>query len=97
MGYLIPLALKALRKGGTLALASIYLDRIPEMDYDLLYGERKIKSVTASTRKDAEELLEIAPKIPIRTEIEVFTLKDANLALQTLKKGRIKGAGVLEI
>jgi propanol-preferring alcohol dehydrogenase len=97
-GRLVPNALKSLRKGGTLAIAAIYLDKIPEMDYTVhLYGERTIRSVTASTRKDAEELLSLAPRIPIRTQIQTFSLQDANRALQLLKTGKINGAGVLEI
>jgi propanol-preferring alcohol dehydrogenase len=95
-GHLIPAALGRLRKGGTLALAGIHLDRIPEMSYSLLYGERTLRSVTASTRRDAEELLALAPVIPFRTEVERFPLEDANQALQRLKASRIRGAGVLE-
>jgi propanol-preferring alcohol dehydrogenase len=93
----IPLALAKLRKGGTLALAGIHLDRIPEMPYSLLYGERTLRSVTASTRRDAEALLALAVKIPIRTEVEVFPLEEANAALQRLKAGGISGAAVLRI
>jgi len=96
-GSLIPLALAKLRKGGTLALAGIHLDRIPEMPYELLYGERTLRSVTASTRRDAEELLALAERIPIKTEVEVFPLEDANAALQRLKLSRITGAGVLQV
>lgn len=96
-GRLIPVALGRLRKGGTLALAGIHLDRIPEMPYSLLYGERTLRSVTASTRRDAEELLALAERIPIRTEVESFPLVRANDALQELKSSRIRGAGVLLI
>jgi propanol-preferring alcohol dehydrogenase len=96
-GSLIPLALTKLRKGGTLVLAGIHLDRIPEMPYALLYGERTLRSVTASTRRDAQELLALAERIPIKTEVEVFPLADANAALQRLKASRITGAGVLEV
>ncbi|MGH7262869.1 MAG: zinc-dependent alcohol dehydrogenase family protein [Candidatus Rokuibacteriota bacterium] len=96
-GALIPLALAKLKKGGTLALAGIHLDRIPEMPYALLYGERTLRSVTASTRRDAEEFLALAERIPIKTEVEVFPLADANAALQRLKASRITGAGVLEV
>ena len=96
-GRLIPVALEKLRKGGTLALAGIHLDRIPEMSYSLLYGERTLRSVTASTRRDAEELLTLAAEIPIRTEVERFPLAGANEALRRLKSSRIRGAGVLEI
>ncbi len=97
VGSLIPLALAKIRKGGTLALAGIHLDRIPEMPYALLYGERTLRSVTASTRRDAEELLALAERIPIKTEVEVFPLADANAALQRLKASRITGAGVLQV
>jgi len=97
VGSVIPLALAKLRKGGTLALAGIHLDRIPEMPYTLLYGERTLRSVTASTRRDADALLALAVRIPIRTEVEVFPLEEANAALQRLKAGRISGAGVLRI
>ncbi len=97
VGSVIPLALRTLRKGGTLALAGIHLDRIPEMPYTLLYGERTLRSVTASTRRDAEALLDLAARIPIKTEVEVFPLEEANAALQRLKAGRISGAGVLRI
>ncbi|MFQ5899390.1 MAG: zinc-dependent alcohol dehydrogenase family protein [Candidatus Methylomirabilia bacterium] len=96
-GSLIPLALAKLRKGGTLALAGIHLDRIPEMPYSLLYGERALRSVTASTRRDAEELLALAPRIPLRSEVELFPMEEANRALQRLKASQISGAGVLEI
>ncbi len=94
-GRLIPLALRRVRKGGTLALAGIHIDQIPAMEYSLLYGERTIRSVTASTRKDAEELLELAARIPIETIVETFPLSHANEALRRLKGSEIKGAGVL--
>ena len=97
-GRLVRDALRALRKGGTLAIAAIYLDPIPELDYGaLLYGERTIRSVTASTRRDGEELLALAGEIPIRTEVECFPLEAANEALTRLKRSQIKGAGVLQI
>ncbi len=96
-GSLIPKALEKLRKGGTLALAGIYMDGIPEMPYKLIYGERKIVSVTNSTREDAQGLLETAAEIPIRTEVETFTLEDANEAYLKLKRSEIKGAGVIVV
>jgi propanol-preferring alcohol dehydrogenase len=96
-GALIPAALKRLRKGGTLALAGIHIDRIPEMDYSLIYGERTLRSVTAATRRDAEELLALAERIPIRAEVETFPLGEANRALGMLKASLISGAGVLTI
>ena len=97
-GRLVHDALRALKKGGTLAIAAIYLDPIPELDYGaLLYGERTVRSVTASTRRDGEELLALAPEIPIRTEVETFPLEAANEALLRLKRSEINGAGVLDI
>ena len=96
-GRLLPLALRAVRKGGTVAIAAIYLDRIPEFEYGLLYGERTVRSVTAATRRDGEELLGLAPRIPIRTEVEAFPLAEANAALLRLKEGGLRAAGVLAI
>lgn len=97
-GDLVLDALNALDRGGTLALAGIYMTPIPQMDYvKYLYHERTVRSVTASTRKDGEELLALASIIPIRTKTTIFPLKKANQALQLLKQGKINGAGVLEI
>ena len=96
-GWLIPEALRVLEKGGTLALAGIYMDSIPEMDYNSIYHERTIRSVANSTRQDAEELLRLAGEIPLRTEVESFPLQEANRALQLMKRSKIRGAGVLEI
>jgi len=68
------------------------------MDYTTyLYGERAIRSVTASTRKDAEELMKLAPQIPLQTQVQTFPLQEANLALKLLKAGKINGAGVLDL
>jgi propanol-preferring alcohol dehydrogenase len=95
-GALVPMALSALRKGGTLAIASIYLDGFPAMDYGrLLYGERTVRSVTAATRLDARELLDLAARVPLRTTVEVFGLVMAGEALCRLKQGKVNGAAVL--
>jgi propanol-preferring alcohol dehydrogenase len=94
-GALIPLALARLRRGGTLAVAAIYLDGVPAFDYGLLYGERTVRSVTASTRADGEELLALAAAIPLRPEVEVFPLAEANAALAALKASKLRAAGVL--
>ena len=96
-GALVPHALRALRKGGTLALAGITMSAIPQMDYSLLYQERVLRSVANSTRQDCRELLQVAADVPLQTEIEVFPLEQANQALQALKRSEIKGAGVLRI
>lgn len=95
-GSLVPIALSHLRPGGTLALASIYSDPIPALDYQQhLYYERTIRSVTAATRADAQELMRLAVEIPIRTEVQTFPLGEANQALTALKHSQLRGAGVL--
>lgn len=95
-GELVPPALRALDRGGTLAIAGIHMTPIPEIDYDRdLFGERTIRSVTANTKQDGVELLREAADIPIRTHTQRFKLEEANEALQALKEGRISGAGVL--
>lgn len=97
-GKLVLDALQVLEKGGTLALAGIYMTPIPEMDYQKhLYYERTVRSVANSTRKDAEDLLSLAAEIPIRTEVQEFQLEEANRALLLLKQGKIQGAGVLRV
>ncbi len=96
-GWLVPEVLRALRPGGTLAINAIYMSPIPEMPYDLLYGERTVRSVANLTRRDAEEFLPLAARIPVRTDVEVFRLEEANEVLQRLKRSEIKGAAVLKI
>lgn len=97
VGDLVPRSLSLLRKGGTLVLAGVYVSPIPALDYSLLYHERTLVSVANSTRQDAEDFLTLAAKIPVKTEVEIFPLRDANRALQLLKAGKIQGAGVLKI
>ena len=94
-GALVPPALRALRKGGTLVLAGIHMSPIPQFDYDLIWGERVIRSVANATRQDAEELLALAPIIPIRTEVSTFPRDEANRVLADLKASAIRGAAVL--
>jgi alcohol dehydrogenase, propanol-preferring len=95
-GSLVPQALARLRKGGTLALAGIYMTAIPEMNYERhLFYEKNVHSVTANTRQDALELLELAVRIPIRPKVQEFSLARANEALLKLKRDEINGAGVL--
>lgn len=97
-GKLVLDALRVLEKGGTLALAGIYMTPVPQMDYhEHLYFEKTIRSVANSTRKDAEDLLRIAGEIPVNTEVQTFALGDANRALLLLKQGKIQGAGVLRV
>jgi propanol-preferring alcohol dehydrogenase len=96
VGHLVPPALAALDRGGTLALAGIYLTDTPPLEYEKhLFYEKNLRSVTANTRKDGQELLEIAAEIPIRPHTVPFPLHDANRALRQLKHDGFEGAGVL--
>ena len=96
-GDVVVAALRAVDRGGTVAVNAIHLDRIPAFDYDLLWWERSMRSVANCTRRDAEELLALASEIPIRTETERFPLAAGNDALARLAAGTIEGAAVLEI
>ncbi|NPV70264.1 MAG: zinc-dependent alcohol dehydrogenase family protein [Firmicutes bacterium] len=96
-GSLIPEALKVLRKGGALAINAVHLEGVPAFPYDLLYWERSIKSVANATRRDAEEFVNLAARIPVQTEVQTFALDEANEALIALKQGAINGAAVLLI
>lgn len=96
-GEIIPAALKALKKGGTLALGGIHMSPTPPLEYSLLYHERVIRSVANNTRQDGEDFLRLAAEIPIRTHLELFPLRDANRALNLLKNDAIRGAAVLEV
>ena len=95
-GELVPPALKALKKAGVLVLGGIHMSPIPSFDYDLLYQERVIRSVANNTRQDGEDFLRIAAEIPVRTQVTLFPLRDANRALNDLKSDRINGAAVLD-
>jgi alcohol dehydrogenase, propanol-preferring len=97
VGELVPSALRAVRKAGVVVCAGIHMSDVPTFPYELLWGERVVRSVANLTRRDGEELLELAPKIPIRTEIEAFPLEQANDALDRLRSGRIRGAAVLDV
>ena len=94
-GEIVPAALKALRKGGTLVLGGIHMSSIPPIDYDWLYQERVIRSVANNTRRDGEDFLRLAAEIPIHTRVQVFPLSEANRALNSLKNDAIDGAAVL--
>ena len=96
VGDVVPLALRNLARGGTLALAGIYMTPVPALEYDRdLFYERSIRSVTANTRADGEELLAEAARIPIRSAAATLPLEEANRALQLLKRGEFAGSGVL--
>ncbi|HEV8520541.1 MAG TPA: zinc-dependent alcohol dehydrogenase family protein [Burkholderiales bacterium] len=95
VGALVPLALRAVAKGGTVVCAGIHMSDIPAFPYDILWGERCIRSVANLTRRDGEEFLRIAPRVPVKTTVEPIDLAHANEALQRLREGRITGAAVL--
>ena len=97
-GALVPEALRALDRGGTVVLAGISMTPIPELEYDrYLYHEKALRSVANATRRDGEELTQLAAEIPIRTTLRLFPLAEANEVLQTLKEGLINGAAVLAV
>ena len=94
-GELVPLALKAVRKGGTVVCGGIHMSEIPAFPYELLWEERMICSVANLTRRDGEEFFALAPRVPVQTTVQVFPLREANEALNRLRSGHIKGAAVL--
>ena len=96
-GALVPQALRALRKAGTLTLAGITMSAIPQLDYSLLYQERTVRTVANSTRRDAREFLELAAEIPLATDVRVYPLEQANQALLDLKMSRLDAAAALQI
>jgi propanol-preferring alcohol dehydrogenase len=95
VGSLVPAALRALRKGGVVVCAGIHMSDIPAFPYEILWGERVIRSVANLTRADGEEFLALAARIPVRTRVEVFDLQRANEALAAVRGGRVQGAAVL--
>jgi propanol-preferring alcohol dehydrogenase len=97
VGALVPVALRALAKGGVVVCAGIHMSEIPAFSYDLLWGERMIRSVANLTRADGEEFLPLAAEIPVRAEVETFPLEDANDAIERVRRGAIRGSAVLTI
>lgn len=96
-GELVPSALRAVAKGAVVVCAGIHMSDIPGFPYDILWGERSVRSVANLTRRDAREFLALAPKVPVRTDVHTYPLTDAAQALEDLRSGRLHGAGVLEI
>jgi propanol-preferring alcohol dehydrogenase len=96
-GELVPAALRALDRGGTVVCAGIHMSDIPSFPYELLWQERVIRSVANLTRHDGEEFLALAPRIPVRTEVELYELEQANEALDRLRAGDVRGAAVLRV
>jgi alcohol dehydrogenase, propanol-preferring len=97
VGSLIPAALRASAKGGVVVSGGIHMSDIPSFPYDILWGERVVRSVANLTRSDGEEFLRLAPQVPVKTEVQTFPLEQANEALDRLRHGRIQGAAVLVV
>src|SRR6267378_1963850 len=97
VGSLVPIALRALAKGGSVVCGGIHMSDIPSFPYADLWGERVICSVANLTRRDGEEFLEIAPRIPVKTQTETFPLAEANTALEKFRSGQLKGTAVLVV
>ena len=97
VGALLPAALRVLAKGGIVVCAGIHMSDIPSFEYELLWGERSLRSVANLTRQDGHEFLALAPKVPVRTDVEEFPLEEANEALERMRSGRLRGAAVLHV
>jgi propanol-preferring alcohol dehydrogenase len=97
VGELVPAALRALARGGVVVCAGIHMSDVPSFPYELLWQERVVRSVANLTRRDGEEFLALAPRVPVRTEIEEFPLEQANEALGRLRRGEVRGAAVLRL
>jgi propanol-preferring alcohol dehydrogenase len=95
VGALVPAALRAVAPGGTVVCAGIHMSDVPSFPYALLWGERTVRSVANLTRRDGDELLALAPRVPVRTEVVPYPLARANEALADLREGRLRGAAVL--
>jgi propanol-preferring alcohol dehydrogenase len=97
IGPLVPIALRALAKGGVVVCAGIHMSDIPSFPYELLWGERSVRSVANLTRRDGEEFLALAPEVPVRAAVDTFSLEEANDAIERLRRGAIRGSAVLTI
>jgi propanol-preferring alcohol dehydrogenase len=97
VGAHVPAALRAVGKGGTVVCAGIHMSDIPSFPYEILWGERVVRSVANLTRRDGEEFLRLAPQVPVRTQIEEHPLEHANDALERLRSGAVRGAAVLRV
>ena len=97
VGALVPAALRAVARGGTVVCAGIHMSDIPSFPYEILWGERSVRSVANLTRQDGLDFLALAPEVPVRTEVMPFPLEAANEALEALRGGRVRGAAVLVV
>jgi len=95
VGSLVPTALRAVRKAGTVVCGGIHMSEIPAFPYEILWGERVVRSVANLTRDDAEQFLALAPRVPIRTHVQTWPLAQANEAIDAVRRGRVQGAAVL--
>jgi propanol-preferring alcohol dehydrogenase len=95
VGALVPAALQAVRKAGVVVCAGIHMSDIPTFAYELLWGERVVRSVANLSRRDGEEFLALAPRVPVRTRVTSFALEDANVALEHVRRGEVHGSAVL--
>jgi alcohol dehydrogenase, propanol-preferring len=95
VGVLVPAALQAVRKAGVVVCAGIHMSDIPTFPYELLWGERVVRSVANLSRRDGEEFLALAPRVPVRTRVTSFALEDANEALEHVRRGEVHGSAVL--
>jgi propanol-preferring alcohol dehydrogenase len=93
----VPIALRALAKGGVIVCGGIHMSDIPSFPYVDLWQERVITSVANLTRRDGEEFLKLAPRVPVKTKIEIFPLEEANIALGKFRQGKLSGNAVLKI
>jgi propanol-preferring alcohol dehydrogenase len=96
-GALVPAALRATAKGGTVVCAGIHMSDLPSFPYEILWGERSVRSVANLTRQDGVEFMALAPQVPVKTEVEPYALEQANEALDKLRAGDIRGAAVLQV
>jgi len=96
-GELVPIALKAVAKGGVVVCGGIHMSDIPSFPYQILWGERSVRSVANLTRRDGVEFLALAPQVPVRTEVELFDLEEVNEAISRLRTGQIQGAAVMVV
>jgi alcohol dehydrogenase, propanol-preferring len=97
VGNLVPAALRAVARGGTVVCAGIHMSDLPSMPYELLWGERTLRSVANLTRRDGEEFMALAPRVPVRTEVEPWPLESGGEALNRLRSGQVRGAAVLQV
>jgi propanol-preferring alcohol dehydrogenase len=97
VGALVPIALRALAPAGVVVCAGIHMSDIPSFPYELLWQERQVRSVANLTRRDGQEFLALAPKVPVHTQVQSYPLESANAALEDLRRGRFRGSAVIEL